>query len=74
MTRRDIHWALLDLEAGSIVWAFKRLRGYRWGINFRIFSDYTALNIKDKVANLDARVQRGLKFLTVFEYTFEYRQ
>ena len=25
------HWTPLDLEAGSIVWAIKRLRGYLWG-------------------------------------------
>ena len=25
------HWSPLDLEAGSIVWALKRLRGSLWG-------------------------------------------
>ena len=30
-------WTPLDLEAGSIVWALKCLRGYLWGTKFRIF-------------------------------------
>ena len=37
------HWTPLDLEAGSIVWALKRLRGYLWGTKFRIFSNHKAL-------------------------------
>lgn len=28
------HWTPLDLEAGSIVWALKRVRGYLWETNF----------------------------------------
>ena len=28
------HWTPLDLEAGSIVWALKLLRGYLWGTKF----------------------------------------
>ena len=31
------HWTPLDLEAGSIVWSIKRLRGYLWGTAFHIF-------------------------------------
>ena len=31
------HWTPPDLEAGSIVWSIKRLRGYLWGTKFRIF-------------------------------------
>ena len=37
------HWTPLDLEAGSIVWSIKRLRGYLWGTPLRIFSDHEAL-------------------------------
>ena len=36
------HWTPLDLKAGSIVWAIKRLRGYCWGTKFRIISDHKA--------------------------------
>ena len=31
------HWTPLDLEAISIVWGIKRLRGYLWGTKIRIF-------------------------------------
>ena len=55
-------------------WALKRLRGYLWGNNFRIFSDYKALESIGKVGNHDARVQRWLEFLTAFDYTLEYRK
>ncbi|CAB1117165.1 unnamed protein product [Ectocarpus sp. CCAP 1310/34] len=37
------HWTPLDLEAGSIVWCIKRLRGYLWGTKFRIFTDHKSL-------------------------------
>ena len=67
------HWTPLDLEAGSIVWALKRLRGYLWGTKFRIFSDHKALESIGKVGNHNARVQRWLEFLTAFDYTLEYR-
>ena len=68
------HWTPLDLEAGSIVWALKRLRGYLWGTKFRIFSDHKALESIGKVGNHNARVQRWLEFLTAFDYTLEYRK
>ena len=56
------HWTPLDLEAGSIAWALKRLRGYLWGTKFRISSDYKALESIGKVGNHNARVQRWLEF------------
>ena len=68
------HWTPLDLEAGSIVWALKRLRGYLWGTKFRIFSDRKALESIGKVGGHNARVQRWLEFLTAFHYTLEYRK
>ena len=52
------HWTPLDLEAGSIVWSIKRLRGYLWGTKFRIFSDHKALESIGKVGDQNARVQR----------------
>ena len=67
------HWTPLDLEADSIVWAIKRLRGYLWGTKFRIFSDHKALESIGKVGDHNARVQRWLKFFTAFDYTLEYR-
>lgn len=33
------HWARLDSEAGSILWAIKQLRGCLWSTKFRNFSD-----------------------------------
>ena len=67
-------WTPLDLEAGSIVWALKRLRGYLWGTKFRIFSDHTALESIGEVGNHNARVQIWLEFLIAFDYTLEYRK
>ena len=68
------HWTPLDLEAGSIVWALRRLRRYLWGTKLRIFSDHKALESIGKVGSHNARVQRWLEFLTVFDYTLEYRK
>ena len=68
------HWAPLDLEAGSIVWALKRLRGYLWGTKFCILSDHKALESIGKVGSHNAGVQRWLEFLTAFDYTLEYRK
>ena len=36
------HWTPLNLEAGSIVWAIKRLRRYLWSTLFAIFWDHKA--------------------------------
>ena len=68
------HWTPLDLEADSIVWALKRLRGYLWGTKFRKFSDHKALESIGKVGNHNVRVQRWLEFLTAFDYTLECRK
>ena len=54
------HWTPVDLEAGSIVWALKRLRGYLWGTKFRIFSDHKAVESIGNVGNHNGRVQRWL--------------
>ena len=61
------------MEAGSIVWPIKRLRGYLWGTTFRIFSNHKAFESIDRVGDHNARVQRWLEFLTAFYYTLEYR-
>ena len=62
------------MEASNIGWALKRLRGYLWGTKFRIFSDHKARESIGNVGNHNARVQRWLEFLTVFDCTFEYRK
>ena len=67
-------WTPHDLEADSIVWALKRLRGYNRGTTFRTFSDHKGLQIKEKFENHDARVQRWLEFFTAFDYILEYRK
>ncbi|CAB1111666.1 unnamed protein product [Ectocarpus sp. CCAP 1310/34] len=36
-------WTVLDLEAGGIVWAIKRLRGYLWSTKFIIYPDHKSL-------------------------------
>ena len=68
------HWTPLDLEAGSIVWSIKRLRGYLWSTPFSIFSDHKALESLSKIGEKNARVQRWLEYLTAFRYTLEYRK
>ena len=68
------HWNPLDLEAGSILWAIRRLRGYLWGTKFRVFSDHKALESIGKVGDHNARVQRWLEFLAAFGYALEYRK
>ena len=68
------HWTPLYLEAGSIVWALKRLGGCLWGTKFRIFSDHKALESIGKAGNHNARVQRWLEFLPAFNYPLEYRK
>ena len=68
------HRTPLDLEAGSIVWAHKRLRGYLWATEFRVLSDHKALESRGTAGNGSARVQRWLKFLTAFDYTLEHRK
>ena len=68
------HWTLLDLVAGSIGWALKRLRGYLWGTTFRTFFDHKTLETIGKVGNQSDRVQRWLEFPSAFDYTLEYRK
>ena len=68
------HWAPLDLEADSLVWAIKQVRGNLWGAKFHIISDHDALESIGKVGNHTACVQRWLKFLAAFDYTFECRK
>ena len=53
------HWTPLDLEAGSIVWALKRLHGYLWGTTFRIFSDHKAPESIGKVGNHNSESRDG---------------
>ncbi|CAB1107221.1 unnamed protein product [Ectocarpus sp. CCAP 1310/34] len=68
------HWTPLDLEAGSIVWCIKRLRGFLWGTKFRMFTDHKSLEHFAKVGENNARVQRWLGFLTAYNYTLDYRK
>ena len=52
----ETHLTPLALEAASIVWAIKRLRGHLWGTKFSIFSDRKALESIGKVGDHNARV------------------
>ena len=67
-------WTPLDLEAGSIVWAIKRLRGHLWSTKFLIYSAHKALEHVTKVGEHNSRVQRWLEFLSAYSYTLEYRK
>ena len=62
------------MEAGSIVWALKHLRGYLWGTKVRTFFDHRVLGSIGKVGGHNTRVKRWLEFLTAFDYTLEYRK
>lgn len=68
------HLTSLDLEAGSIVWCIKRLRGYLWGTRFQIFADHKSPGHFTKAGENSPRVQRWLEFLTAYTYTLEYRK
>lgn len=65
------YWTPLDLEAGSIVGAINRLRGYLWTIFF-IFADHKALESIGEAEDYNAFTPLSLEFLTVFDYTLEY--
>ena len=67
-------WTPFDLEAGSIVWAIKRLRGHLWSTRFHIYSDHKALENIAKVGEHNARVRRWLEFLSAYNYTMKYRK
>ena len=67
-------WTPIDLEAGSIVWSVKYVRGYLWGTTFRILSDHKELEILDNTAEQNPRVQQWISFLTAYNYTLEYRK
>ncbi|CAB1110642.1 unnamed protein product [Ectocarpus sp. CCAP 1310/34] len=54
------NWTVLDLEAGSIVWAIKRLHDYFWSTHFLIYSDHKILESIVMVGEHNARVQRWL--------------
>ena len=68
------HCTPLDLQACSIVWAIKRLRGYLWGTKSRILSDHKALERTRKVGDYNARIQRWLEVFAGFDYITEYRK
>ena len=53
-------WPPFDVEAWSIVRTIKRLRGYLWSTNIRIYSDHKALENIAKVTEHNAGVQRWL--------------
>lgn len=55
-----------DLEAGSIAWAIKRLRGHLWSTKFLIYSDYKALENIANVGEHNSRVRRWLDFLSAY--------
>ena len=61
-------WALIEKEAGCIVWAIKHLRQYLFLIPFDIYTDDFPLTslLRARVSN--ARVQRWVEFLTVYNY------
>ena len=67
------NWTALDLEAGAIVWAIKRLRGYLRGTHFQIWTDNQPLENLSRLAEHNPRVQRWLELLTAYQYTLKHR-
>ncbi|CAB1110163.1 unnamed protein product [Ectocarpus sp. CCAP 1310/34] len=57
------HWTPLDLEAGSIVWCIKRLRGYLCGTKFRSFTNHKSLEHFAKVGETIPAFSAGWNFL-----------
>ena len=70
----EVHLTPLDVEAGSIAWSIKRLRGYLWGTKFRIFWDHKPLKSISKFGDQNARVQRWFDRFTALDYIPEYRK
>lgn len=68
------NWTALDLEAGGIIWALRRLRGYLWSTHFEIYTDHQALTSIAKVGEHNARVQRWMEYLSNFTYKLIYRK
>ena len=68
------NWTALDLEAGGVIWALKRLRGYLWSTNFEIYTDHQALTSIIKVGEHNAHVQRWLECVCDFSYKVIYRR
>ena len=62
-------WTPIDLDAGSIVWAIKSLRGHLWSTTSWIYSDHKALENMSKVREDNARVKRWLEFLYAYYTT-----
>ena len=65
------HTAPLDLEAGSIVLAIKRLQGYLWVPKFHIFADHKVLKTIGKWETTMSGASRGGSFLTAFDYILD---
>ena len=61
-------------EAGSIVWAIKRLRRNLWSTRFQMYSDHKALENIAKVGENNACVRRCLEFLLAYNYALDYRK
>ena len=61
-------WAPIEKEAGCIVWAIKRLRQYLFLTPFDIYTDHLPLTSLLRVGVSNARVQRCVEFLTVYNY------
>ena len=72
--QNERNWTVLELEAGAIVWAIKRLRPNFFSMPFVIYSDHQALESLGKVGEHHPRVQRWLEFLNAYQFTLEYRK
>lgn len=68
------NWTVLDLEAGGIIWALRRLLEYLWSTHFEIYTDHQTLTSIAKVNEHDARVQRWLEYLSNFSFALIYRK
>ena len=67
-------WAPIEKETECIVWAIERLRQYLFLIPFDTYTDHLPLTSLLRVGVSNARVQRWVKFLTVYNYRIIHRK
>ena len=62
------------MEADSIAWAIKRLRGHLWGTKHIIYLDHKKVENIGKSGDHYARVQPWLEYFSLIDYTLECRK
>ena len=68
------NWTPMELEAGCVVWSIRRLRRYLFGVYFPVFTDHQCLQQICKMGKTKPRIQRWMKFLSVYNFRLSYRR